>query len=496
MSGTITETATYSPSSHITTPSLQPVIIDTLVEVRTGRIQRLYSTPATSAIHKTSRKGPVRITELGCESDEHAFEKRGGPEKALLYYCSEHYLKWRVELPEHAHRFSVGGFGENLVSAKMNEENICIGDVIQIGSEVVISVTEPRMPCYKLNHRFEFKDMSRQTQEKSRTGWLYRVLKTGYIQAGDRIVLLQRPRPQWTIARVQKYLHKDQKNMEAMKELVELPELGQAIKGLFSNRLHQNVENELERLLGDETMALIAWSDYKVVEKRRETPRIYSFVLQAVNPAKIDHKILPGSHVRLKLPGKLMRAYSVVGGTIDCLEIGVGLESQSRGGSRYLHEAVKEGDILSASQIVPSFPLSTDADHHILIAGGIGVTAFVVAAEQLKQEGQSFKVHLTVRSAQEIPFRERLDKLSPNIVIHDKGGRTTTHPEHDPIKRLKSNTCLLLRTTTTNGRCDSRCKSQQHPICKRPFRSFSNRNIRRPFHGRNRKSRQDNRGRQ
>lgn len=415
-----TTVITEQVSKQVDCPLDNPFEADELLQVRTGKIKPLYDLPVTSAIYKNPRKGPVRVTTTGLEGDEQAYEKHGGPEMALLHYCTRHYDAWKADCPQSMHRFNVGGFGENLVSSTANERNICIGDIIQIGDEVQVQVSLPRQPCFKLNHRFEVKDMSRQAQEKSRTGWYYRVLRTGSIQAGDKIVLVKRLYPQRTIEAVQYYLHRDTRNIEAMQELLNLPELGEEIRTIFTNRLRKKYENQDDRLVGDDTMALNAWSKYKIAVKRRETQRIYSFTLEAIVPVEPDRKVQPGSHVRLKLGGKLMRAYSIIGGTSNRFELGIALDPNSRGGSRYLHETTKEGDVLSVSKIVSSFPLSAEADHHVLIAGGIGITAFLAAAEKLQESGESYILHLAVRNSNEVPFQRHLDKLGPNLVMHNK----------------------------------------------------------------------------
>src|ERR1700753_3233610 len=169
-----------------------------LLQVRTGRIKPVFGPNMTSAIYKNPRSGPVKVTKLGCEGDEHAYELHGGVEKALLQYCADHYEAWKAEIPETQHLFTVGGFGENIVSSGANEHNICIGDIIQIGKKVVVQVSEPRQPCYNLNHRFQMKDMAKRVQDKRQTGWYYRVIEEGDIQAGDKMILLERLHPKWT----------------------------------------------------------------------------------------------------------------------------------------------------------------------------------------------------------------------------------------------------------------------------------------------------------
>jgi MOSC domain-containing protein YiiM len=111
----------------------QPWQKDQLVEVRTGKAKPVFGLPVQSAIFKSVRYGLVSVDKLGCRGDEHVYEFHGGPDKALLQYCSQHYDVWGQELPGSAYLFHVGGFGENLVARKANERNTCIGDIIRIG---------------------------------------------------------------------------------------------------------------------------------------------------------------------------------------------------------------------------------------------------------------------------------------------------------------------------------------------------------------------------
>ncbi|KAI9708633.1 MAG: hypothetical protein M1820_003851 [Bogoriella megaspora] len=397
---------------------------DTLLQIRTGKTKPLHNLPIQSAIYKTPQTGPISVSELGLHGDEQAFHLHGGPDKALLHYYSLHYSTWQTELPLSAHRFEVGGFGENLVSDVANEGNICIGDIIDIGETLQVQVSLPRQPCFKLNHRFEVADMARRAQEKSRTGWYYRVLRPGTIKAGDEIRLVARLHPQWTVEAVQRYLHRETNNVEAMQELVDVAELGDEVKTIFRNRLMKKFENQEARLVWKEGVKkgdadADGWREYRVVGKREETMGICSLVLERVEEVGEEGVVGPGSHVRLKL-GKLVRAYSVVGGTGRRFELGVALSAGSRGGSKYLHEIAKAGDVISASKIVASFPLSLEADHHILIAGGIGITAFLAAAKKMQASGESYVLHLAVRSSKDIPFQRYLEGLKPNVVIHDK----------------------------------------------------------------------------
>ena len=155
-------------------------------------------------------------------------------------------------------------------------------------------------------------------------------------------------------------LYVDWRNEEDMKELVGVPELGEEIRLIVENRLARKKEvDDSMRLKGGAENAL-KWSRYRVVEKRKETPRITSFIFEAVDIVEHPTKVEPGSHIRVKLglEGKLVRAYSVVSGDRECFNLDIALESESRGGSKFMHEDVRIGDTLSFSEIKMDLSLS------------------------------------------------------------------------------------------------------------------------------------------
>jgi MOSC domain-containing protein YiiM/ferredoxin-NADP reductase len=358
----------------------------------------------------------------GIVSDEHAFEPHRSPDKALLHYCTTHYDEWAKEIPASEALFKPGAYGENLFNSEVSEKNVCIGDRIAIG-DIIVEVTEPRAPCYKLNHRFEVKDMAKRTQTLFRTGWLYRIIKPGTITAGNMIRLLARPHPDWTVARVMYYLFIETDNKEKMQEIVEISPLGDDIKGKFRARLAKGVtEDQNGRMYGDVDDKMDAWYECRVISKRKETSTVTAFVLETIEDIPNPSPVEPGSHVRLKLGGKLVRAYSVIGGTTRCFELGIALDANSRGGSKYLHEKVVVGDIVTASHITTSFPLATDADKHIIIAGGIGITAFLRTLDYLKDTQQDFHLHYAV--SKEVPFNDDIVALGPRATIYNSAEGT------------------------------------------------------------------------
>ena len=128
----------------------------------------------------------------------------------------------------------------------------------------------------------------------------------------------------------------------------------------------------------------------------------------------------PGAHVDVHLPNGLVRQYSLTNGPglTGVYRIGVKLEPDSRGGSRYLHESVHEGDLLPLSEPHNNFPLRRDAARTVLIAGGIGVTPLLSMAQTLERQGLAWELHYFAQSDRHIAFPEVLDPLSAGVTKH------------------------------------------------------------------------------
>lgn len=344
--------------------------------------------------------------------------------------CSTHYPSWRNEFPTAATRFTPGGFGENLVTAHMNERNVCIGDIVSLGDPTtgpLLQVSLPRQPCFKLNHRFELKNFAPNTWRLSRTGWYYRVLREGWVSPGDEIRLVERRHPKWTIERVQEYLHRNTQDGERNAELAAIEEFGKESRDAFVNRVaKQRARERREKEALEETNKSV-WRDFRIVGRKRETARVVSFVMEAAEKVE-EAELGEGAHAKIKIPipasgEPLVRSYSVVSGDRNKLEFGIALEENSRGASRYLHETAKVGDILQIGRLT-SMQLLTSASCHVFVAAGVGITAFLHLLEQLRQFNFAAKLHYAVRSADDIPFRERIEKLGSEVVtIYDKSAR-------------------------------------------------------------------------
>lgn len=181
-----------------------------LLSINVGLAQTLavpqYASRVLSGIVKTPVAGPVAVGKLGLAGDEQAdLSVHGGLDKALYAYPSEHFPFWQAQRaaalaanhaatpPSPASPLLPGALGENLTLHGITEDQVWVGDRLQIG-EVLLEVTEPRQPCFKLNAHLGFNQAVRLMVQSMRTGFYLRVLQTGSITVGDAVHWQHGPR--------------------------------------------------------------------------------------------------------------------------------------------------------------------------------------------------------------------------------------------------------------------------------------------------------------
>ncbi len=155
-----------------------------------------------SAIAKVPVEGRVHIGVLGLAGDEQAdLRVHGGPDKALHHYPFDHYARWSAHAPEQALLNQPGAFGENISTYGWAENDVCIGDRFRIGSALV-EISQGRQPCWKQGDRLEWTTLPNIMVRERRSGWYYREIEEGESEADDEITLVDRPLPDWSVARV------------------------------------------------------------------------------------------------------------------------------------------------------------------------------------------------------------------------------------------------------------------------------------------------------
>jgi benzoate/toluate 1,2-dioxygenase alpha subunit/2,4,5-trichlorophenoxyacetic acid oxygenase 1 len=137
-----------------------------------------------------------------------------------------------------------------------------------------------------------------------------------------------------------------------------------------------------------------------------------------------------GAHVDLQLPSGLVRSYSLCNDPQDrrTYRLGVQLGRPSAGGSAEVHGALQEGSRIVLGVPSNDFELDEQAQHSLLVAGGIGVTPMVAMAYRLAAIGKPFSLHYTCRSRDRVAFRSELTQ--------SLGSRLKVYLDEEPASRF------------------------------------------------------------
>lgn len=155
-----------------------------------------------SAIDKRPLDGKAAFRSFGIEGDMVADTKHhGGTDMAVHQYPTDHYRAWNEELGGHPLLGGPAPFGENLMVAGLTESDVLIGDRFRFGT-ALLEVSQPRQPCWKIEHRFACKGMIARIIGKHNCGWYYRVVEEGEAEAGDELRQVEEGHDAWNVARV------------------------------------------------------------------------------------------------------------------------------------------------------------------------------------------------------------------------------------------------------------------------------------------------------
>jgi ferredoxin-NADP reductase len=168
-----------------------------------------------------------------------------------------------------------------------------------------------------------------------------------------------------------------------------------------------------------------AMLEVQVTGVRQLTPVVREFTFAALDGSLPGFSC--GSHVQVVLPveGRTLRnAYSLLGDprASGVYRIAVRRQDASRGGSHYLHEQVRVGDRLRIGVPGNLFALHSQARHHILVAGGIGITPFMAYHAELEARDASFELHYAYRSGLTDAYADELrERLGERFHGYDAG---------------------------------------------------------------------------
>lgn len=204
-----------------------------LVDILIGKVKEYeIDDKKFSSAYKKKSCDSVKVLKDGLVGDEQADKKHhGGIDKAILIYSLKNYEKCRHKLNK---PLEYNSFGENFVVSGLNEINVFLGDIYKIG-EVIIQITQPRQPCFKISKLYD-KTLFNFVVQNHATGFYAKVLNEGSIKRGVEIELLER-KSDISIEKSTKILNSPQEYLNLIDKLLGMDFLADSYKEDLKKRL-------------------------------------------------------------------------------------------------------------------------------------------------------------------------------------------------------------------------------------------------------------------
>jgi MOSC domain-containing protein YiiM len=195
------------------------------VNVGTPREVPWRGRTVTTAIWKSPVAGRVKVRGVNVDGDRQAdLEAHGGVDKALYAYAAEDQEWWGREL---GRPVPPGSFGENLTLRGIDVTGALVGERWLVGGGLLLEVSQPRIPCFKLGIRMGSQRFVRRFAAAGRPGAYLRIRAEGEVAAGDPVEVVHRPGHGLTVAEVSRIYHDERAGAA---RLLEAPELADGWK--------------------------------------------------------------------------------------------------------------------------------------------------------------------------------------------------------------------------------------------------------------------------
>ncbi|MBX3195370.1 MAG: PDR/VanB family oxidoreductase [Schumannella sp.] len=151
----------------------------------------------------------------------------------------------------------------------------------------------------------------------------------------------------------------------------------------------------------------------------RHSASIVTVDLHPVTPSD-GFPVEPGAHIEVGIGDDLVRQYSACDALPEGgVRIGVLRERESRGGSHWMHDSLRVGDVLPVRGPLITFPFHAGRDPVLFIAGGIGITALLRMLDDARRTGRPWRMLYAGRGADRMPFTDRLASGTDGLTLHD-----------------------------------------------------------------------------
>lgn len=210
-------------------------------KVVSKKLQNQKRSELISAINKSPIASSY-LSKTGFKDDEVADHKHhGGENKALFFMSNLTYKKISEQMD--VSFCDKMNLGENILVENLCEDDVCVGDVWQIG-EALVQISQPREPCWKLSANSDKKQMTAFIFKSGLTGWYAKVLKEGKIKKGDDIIFISRQNADFTIAKLNALMCDPLKDVAMTKSALEFSPLGEAFRLSLEKRYRAKDRSE------------------------------------------------------------------------------------------------------------------------------------------------------------------------------------------------------------------------------------------------------------
>jgi ferredoxin-NADP reductase/MOSC domain-containing protein YiiM len=387
-----------------------------------------------TGIWKTPVDGPVMVRRLNIDGDGQGdLAGHGGEQRAVMVYQTESYDYWARYLGRDD--LKAGQFGENFTIIGLSDHEVCIGDRYRIG-DAEFEVTQPRVTCFRVGMRLAEPEMPNLLVSHHRTGFYFRVISEGHVQAGDAIVRTGRGRHELSVADVDALLYLPDRNMDRLRTIVDVPALSPGWQQSFRDMLaaDESASAPTAPPIGVEP----GWTGFRrlrVGAVHRESPTVLSIELETDDHAALSTP-LAGQYLTIRIPDAgdpaPLRSYSLSGDP-TAARYRISVKREDRGQvSQWLHSHVVSGSVLEAFAPRGDFYLVDVGGPVVMVSAGIGATPVLAMLHSLasaKSDRNIWWVH-TTRNAETHAFAAEVEALidslphaQQHIFYTETGGR-------------------------------------------------------------------------
>ena len=185
-----------------------------------------------SSMIKSKSPGPLKVGLLNIEGDRFADPRFHGRPFSVVYAYGWPHLQQYTEAIG-VNSVEMGAVGENLTLDQLEESQVNVGDRFAVGSCILVA-RAPRIPCAKLNFRFQVEQAQKIFLNSDHPGVYFSVEEPGEIKMGDRLSKLSKAEQSFSILEMYKILvRRHTPNRERLEEIINNPHLADGFSAKF-----------------------------------------------------------------------------------------------------------------------------------------------------------------------------------------------------------------------------------------------------------------------